>query len=365
MCGVKPFFLSYIIESAKFIMKAEEKLLLQKFLKGRCSDKELAQVKVLLEQPGVDGVLDELITIQSGEQWYGTLEPDQALLDLTARKKAEAAKRFAEGKSSQPELKKRWLFGRLNILQHAAIWAGVILVGTLAVWQYKNVVHHTEQVAYVERVNSKGLPLRYVLPDSSEVFLGAASSLRYPENFKGDTREIELQGEAFFQVNRNPEKPFIIHTGNVQTKVLGTSFKVEAFGQNPIVVSVATGKVGVSQHTGNTSKTLALLTPGKQVIWDQQKQVASEHNVDIYSLESWKTGDLSFEEQPLSAIVGEIQRRFGVKIHFADATLAETRVSVTFPAGKPIENVMYILSETGRFSYQTTDNLVYKIYPKK
>lgn len=346
-------------------MKVEDKLLLQKFLEGQCSEKELAQVKQLLEQPGAHELLDELITLQSGVQWNTAFEPDQELADLTARKKAAAAELFkANGHYKQQDTGKSRSPVRLMFLRYAAVWAGIIIIGTLALWQNRDLWKKGEQIVYVEQVNPNGLPIRYVLPDSSEVFLGAGSSLRYPQSFKDATREIELHGEAFFQVTRNPEKPFIIHTENIQTRVLGTSFKVEAFANAPIVVSVATGKVGVSQHTDKINNMLALLTPGRQVTWDRQRQTASERDIDVSVLENWKAGDLSFEEQPVSVVAEELQRRFDVKIEFIAKEVASNKVSVVFPATKPIGNMMHILSETGRFSYKTTDNKVFKIYKK-
>lgn len=341
-------------------MKAEDKLLLQKFLEGHCSEEELVQVGLLLGQPGAHELLDELITLQSGEQWHAAFEPDQELLDLTARKKAEAAKRFAVGRHEKQTVK------RLNILRYAAMWAGLILVGMLALWQYeKSVRRKNEQVVYVERVNPKGLPVRYVLPDSSVVFLGAGSKLSYPAHFRDGIRDIRLEGEAFFEVTHHSKQPFIIRTGDIHTQVLGTSFKVTAFDGVPLEVAVATGKVGVSDNKGSKSRELAKLTPGMKIRYDSRTDQTSLGKVDVYSLENWKAGDLSFEEQPISAIVQDFQRRFDVKIDFADKEVAGNRVSVTFPANKPIGSMMHILSETGRFSYESTDSRSFKIYKYK
>src|SRR6202000_336004 len=89
------------------------------------------------------------------------------------------------------------------------------------------------------------------LSDSTIVYLGPDSKINFPGRFNGKTRELNLEGEAFFQVKKDHQHPFIIHTGDVSTTVLGTSFKITAFKGEPLTVSVATGKVRVDEKQKN------------------------------------------------------------------------------------------------------------------
>jgi len=171
-----------------------------------------------------------------------------------------------------------------------------------------------------------------------------------------------LKGEAFFQVKNNPSMPFIIHTGEIHTLVLGTSFKVQAFDGQPLVVSVSTGKVMVSLHNDGQAKTLAFLTPGLKVTWNSLTCKAIQDSVDIFNLNQWKSGNMVFEEQTMEQIASELQRRYAVKIDIIDKEISGNQVSGTFPAVKTIDKVMNTLEIAGKFRYKTIDNKSFKIY---
>ena len=253
---------------------------------------------------------------------------------------------------------------RLHFMRYAAVWAGIIMIAGFTLWQFTK-PGVKDQIAFIERTNIKGRPVRYMLPDSSSVYLGAGSKLRYSNDFNGDIREIELLGEAFFQVKHDASKPFIIHTGEIQTQVLGTSFKVQAFKSHPVFVAVATGKVGVSRQDRKSSRTLALLEPGHTLTWNGKTGKAVEGTVEIYSLEQWKSGELVFEEQPMEQIALELQRRYSVQIEFLDKSIEDNQVSGTFPADRSVERVMNTLAVAGKFQYKTDDHKTFKIYRNK
>jgi ferric-dicitrate binding protein FerR (iron transport regulator) len=232
-----------------------------------------------------------------------------------------------------------------------------MVLGASAVWQVQKMTQQ-EHTAFVEKCNLQTVPAMYRLPDSSTVYLGPGSTLHYPAHFKGNTRELELKGEGFFEVTPDRDKPFILHTGAIQTRVLGTSFKVEAVDGQPLVVSVATGKVSVSTPT----KELALLTPGRKITWyDTSKQaIAGQANIQV--LEQWKTGEMVFEEQTMEQIARELQKRYRVLFVFINKGIADKTFSGTFSSAKPIDKILKTLSIAGRFHYERTGNRVINIY---
>ncbi|NGF55556.1 DUF4974 domain-containing protein [Parapedobacter sp. SGR-10] len=340
----------------------EKKQLLRKYLDGGCSEEELRQVVLLRAQPGIEKLWDELITERSGSDWASVSQPSQRILDITAKRKAELLAKIDETEDIDRKKNDERPLRKIRILRYAAIWAGFIMFASITLWQVKRSSTGSEIAATIEKTNPQGVPVRYVLPDSSEVFLGAGSTLHYPEYFIGDAREIQLAGEAFFQVAHNPDKPFIIHTGHIRTKVLGTSFKVEALDGQEVMVAVATGKVDVSSVADGQTKSLALLTPGLKVTWNGQNGKAVQSKADIASLEQWKAGDMIFDEQLLGRVAGELERRYGVQIVFRDKDLANSRVGGTFSAGEPVTSILKMLSVVGEFSYENKDDKTFTIY---
>ena len=353
-------FLRHTLRTTTPIMQAEDKKLLEKFLYGTCTTQEKQRVQELLTLPGAEEILQEL-TLQ---EWNNPAQTDAQLDTLMGSWKEKLHSRIASAEDHTITVHE--LIPRKSLYMHryAAVWIGLLVIGTLALLQLQK-FSSSENITYIHYSNTKKIPVKYLLPDSSEVYLGSGSQMSYPTDFTGDTRELSLQGEAFFQVKHDGKKPFIIHTGEIHTQVLGTSFKVQAFKGQPTVVAVATGKVGVSRKTSKSSQTLALLTPGHTVTWNAKTGKATTGEVNLLSLQKWKVGDMVFEEQTMASIALELQRRYGVNIYFMDKQVAENEVSGTFPADKPIVKIMNILAAAGKFRYETSNQNKFKIYKTK
>lgn len=342
--------------------------LLRKFLAGHCTDEELVQVQALLEQQEAQDILDEMMQDQTAEEWHNPPEADEAMQKRISLRQAEMRERIAatEKQHGLPAGDTKHPTILMKFMRYAAVWAGILLTASLAFWQLKKTTFKDKAITYIEKINKQGIPVRYVLPDSSTVYLAAASSLKYPERFTGTERTIQLQGEAFFDVTSDAEKPFIIHTGDVQTRVLGTSFKVSAFAGEPLEVAVVTGKVGVSVHTGNERKELAVLTPGLKVTWNSKTSKTSKGFTDIAGLTQWKTGELIFKEHRIGRVALELERRYGIKLRFEDEETKNYQVSGTFSPEEPITSVLDMLAFVGKFKYRHSMNSnTFTIYKSK
>lgn len=339
-------------------MKVADKELLLKFLENKCTLEENVRVQELLKQPGVQAVLEEM----TRAAWDNPGLSDEELRPVLI---ASKEKFFARVKASRNQFMKishpinSWRF-----LQHAAVWVGVLVVAGALVW-LGTTTSVQRNIQYVQQMNSHEQPEMFILPDSSKVFLGVASRICYPSGFKGDTREVELTGEAFFDVKRNPEKPFIVRANNVETKVLGTSFKIESFQDQPLIVSVATGRVEVSRYSNNEKKQIALLTPGRSVSWNEATSEVKRDEVDVESFAQWTNGNLVFNHKTMQEIAGELKRRFGVNIDFVDQKIAREEITGVFPKGKPVSEIMQTLSVVGGFSYEITGLNMYKVYTEE
>ncbi len=183
---------------------------------------------------------------------------------------------------------------------------------------------------------------RYLtLPDGSVVVLRANSHLRYPQQFTGRTREVTLEGEAYFDITHNAAKPFIIHTGNVKTTVLGTAFNISAYpGTKKIIVSVTRGKVKVEHK----QQLISVLTKDEQVSYSAETTEAAKAVVNATTLVTdWTKQDMIFEETPFDQTLQLLSRRYGVDIKFKKDKLKNCRIKAFFNGTEPLEKVLEVL----------------------
>lgn len=335
----------------------KEKTLIRKYLNHNCTPEEMKEVKRLMLVPGTQQIFDELLS----ENWTG-LEAEENTDQPHLQEKLQQFYKKLEGEEMQrleeqeeDEVIVRSVKQR-NYLRYAAVLAVIFLgLGTYGILQFKK-TPVAEQVAMREIQNPCGQRSRILLPDSSAVYLGAGSRINFPEQFGASSRQVELEGEAFFEITKDSRKPFIVHTGNVQTRVLGTSFKIDAFKNRPLTVAVATGKVRVDEYINETGKSLAILTPGQKVTYDQGMIKTATTEVDEIS--GWKAARLVFHNQSLKEITTELERWYNVEISFDNKGKAKEKISVVLQADVPLNKIMKILAATGHFKYHLTSRNV-------
>jgi len=338
-------------------LENKEKTLLRKYIDEQCTPGELEQVKNIMLRPDIQRLFDEIL-----DEHFVALNPQkdtgQSRLDqLLGKFNTRLQKTQIDTNITQPEkVRPVRVFQIKKYLPYAAIWA--LIVFGFFIYRFVNVKNElvTQRVATHEIVNPYGQRSKIILPDSSEVFLGAGSKLTIPEKFTDNLREISLQGEAFFQVTKNPKKPFVIHTGTVQTRVLGTSFKIEAFKNKPLTVSVVTGKVRVDDYTGNIHTSLAVLTPGQKVTYNNGQAIAGKAGIE--ETRSWKDGRQAFNQQALHDITDVLERWYNVKFDYITAKKAEEKISVILNSDRPLANIMKVLSATGHFKYEINGKII-------
>jgi len=190
-----------------------------------------------------------------------------------------------------------------------------------------------------------------VLPDKSEVALNQNTKVTYPSQF-GNERRIQLSGEAFFDVTKNSEKPFIIEVNSVCVQVVGTSFLVSENKDKSVTVVVKTGKVAV--YTKGSTDTV-FVTPGERVDVSQS-QVAKSINSEKNYI-SWKTKVFEFHDQELQTVIQQINSSYYSQIQIADKELQHCRVSVSFK-DKTIEQIIEILQMTLDITVEKQDGII-------
>ncbi len=222
-------------------------------------------------------------------------------------------------------------------------------------------------VALVEKNNSKGTKSVLELGDGTKIWLNADSKLQYPSVFKGNTREVSLSGEAFFDVSKNAAKPFIIHLSNGTVNVLGTSFNIRAYdNENKVETSVATGKVAFIpryQDTGKKQDTL-FITPDRKLkyIYTAEELVISPSSA--IEDKAWTEGKLIFKSMTWEDIGMELERSFGKKIVFDDDEIKKLRLTGSFQ-NNTLDEILYYLAKTADFDYEIRDQDVKIFYSSK
>lgn len=193
-----------------------------------------------------------------------------------------------------------------------------------------------------------------ILPDGSKVLLNAGSTLRYPPAFRGRTREVYLSGEGYFDIHHDPRQPFIVHTGNVKTVVLGTAFDIKAFpGQPNVVVTVTRGRVRVENET----KMLGILTRDEQLtVTNDQGDHPTKQLVKPEEVMSWKADDILFDDEPVSEVVVELQKRFAVSIQLQNPALGNCRVTASFLHHETAEEIIKVISGINHMQYRVDED---------
>ena len=195
------------------------------------------------------------------------------------------------------------------------------------------------------------------LPDGTSVTLNHYSTLTYPERFKTDNREVELNGEAYFEVSKDKKHPFIVQTDAVDVRVLGTHFNVDAYRDSRDVrTTLLTGSVAVSNKSNSEHM---ILKPNEIAIYNKvEKKLTRKLLVDATDEISWRHGELIFDDVPLSDIARKLSNSFGTTIQITDSALQNYRISARFPNGEDLETILSVLQDAGYFNYSHDNNQI-------
>jgi ferric-dicitrate binding protein FerR (iron transport regulator) len=210
--------------------------------------------------------------------------------------------------------------------------------------QTKQVAQNTNRISDTTKPNHKLI----TLPDGSTVLLNNNSKLHFPQSFSGNTREVTLSGEAYFDIEKDPSKPFIIHTGKVKTVVLGTAFNIRAYpDESAVTVTVARGKVKVETE----KKILGIILPNQQISFNTSTRESIQNEVLAESVIIWKQKDMVFDNITFAEAADMISKRYGVEINFANSKLKNCRFNASFLNENQIEQVLKVICDLNKANY--------------
>jgi transmembrane sensor len=195
-----------------------------------------------------------------------------------------------------------------------------------------------------------GQKTQLTLADGSSIWVNSGSELKYPKVFNGKTREVYLSGEAYFDIQHDASKPFIIHTGKVLTTVLGTAFNIDANElRHTVVVTVTRGKVGVTDG----DHTLGIITPNQQISYNQVTNQHTQNNVDAKRVIAWQQSYIHFSDITFADAAAQLQQRFKVKISFANDKVKNCRFTGTALKEEKLGSILKIICAFNNATYQT------------
>ena len=189
------------------------------------------------------------------------------------------------------------------------------------------------------------------LPDGSVVTVNAGSRLTYPQSFRGSTREVELQGEAYFKVRHDASHPFIVKAGKVSTKVLGTEFNVRTYSPQDVHVTLLQGRVLVS-----SASSAKYLKPGEDASLHGGGLVV--RSVDTEEFTAWKDGDFYFDNVSLLTVAKEIGKWYNVSVIFQSPEKMHTRLFFAAPRDGGIEELLEVLNSLNKAKFIYHDGQV-------
>lgn len=279
------------------------------------------------------------IKFQRQEDW---LESKAAIYARVMEKSRHAAnKKFSKKSSSS--------CGSFIIFKVAAslvivFFLSLILLNLSTVKEPK--LQKATAIAYKTKMTKRGEKLTLMLPDGSKVILNSESSLRYRASFNKQ-REVQLKGEAYFEVERDTLKPFIVNTGEVKTEVLGTSFNVNYSPVNGMVqVAVTDGKVAVSSAQINEK---FYLLPTEVLTCEMAKFKRSNFNEEL--LLGWKDGILAFENAGMEEITSRLSSWYDVDFEIRGNTKLKRKYSGKFK-NRTLRNVLEGISYSSNFKFK-------------
>jgi ferric-dicitrate binding protein FerR (iron transport regulator) len=279
-------------------------------------------------------------------------KPDFERLFLTIQEKTRTGKSEMSARTDFlireiDDLKLRNRTLRKRMLSVLSIAAGIILILSTVTMSLVN----RDQVfkkTYTENIAPRGQKSQVVLPDGTKVFLNSGSMIRYDNTFGRKYRNIDLAGEAYFEVSRHEKLPFIISTDDVSITVVGTKFNVTAYPEdNTVETIVSEGKVSVAQKNGSSA---VMLSANQKATFHKGTGLLLMNDVNSAIYSSWKEDMLIFDNENFADVIKKLERWYDVSIHVAGTDSIIDRYTLTIKS-ESLREVLELISLTTNIDY--------------
>jgi len=271
--------------------------------------------------------IEELISGRLNQNFEGQI--DEAAKAISEIESIDSNRAYFE---VQSRLKKKgrfmFLLNSLSRIAAVLFIPLLIITGTLLYRQLN--IKENQQFAMQKITSPSGVRSQVTLPDGSNVWLNAESTITFKVPFDKKSRDVSLTGEAYFDVQKNPGVPFVVSTGVVNVRVLGTKFNYRAFEkENNIEIVLVEGKVSLNTD-GEKRENEVIMNPGDRAVFDKTSNLTKVTNENIEKYIAWHTGKLIFDETLMPEVAVQIGRWFGVDVVIADSKINNYRITTTF-----------------------------------
>ena len=196
-----------------------------------------------------------------------------------------------------------------------------------------------------------------VLADGTEVFLNSLSQFKYPVQFVGENREVELTGEAYFIVAKDQQKPFLVKTNGIDVAVVGTSFNINAYEETGnVVTTLVEGKVNL--HLNNQNTGTYTLVPDEQAVFTVSLGNMKVRKVDVSLFTEWRNGQLIFHNNRLEDIMNTLIRWYSVEVFYLDPGVKDIKFSGNLNRYEDISSILDIIQATEKVNIKINKNAI-------
>ena len=200
------------------------------------------------------------------------------------------------------------------------------------------------------------------LPDGTIAYLNAGSRLIYPSFFDGKTKEVFLFGEGYFEVNHDPDRPFIVKTKELVVEALGTKFNLSAYASDKIIETVLLeGKVRIIETGFHLLKNEYILEPNQKAAFDRESNEIKITQVDVMNYVAWHEGYLNFDASDLNRVIKKIERYYKIQINLEDPMLGVKKITGKLELIDDQEKVLNVLAKTASAELIKINNTTYMI----
>lgn len=283
------------------------------------------------DKHSIDRTLDNTATPEEARQvirWFSTPEGSRyfsSLMDEDMEKIQPGCEELYAERSIPTDEMYQFIMKKIRLQQRKRIIfrAAAILIPLLLFlgqfWYIDKRIDLFADSGYEEIYVPKGERMQLIFQDGSKAMLNAETRIKYPRKFGFSERKVELEGEAFFEVSPNKNRPFIVDLKEVNVKVLGTTFDVKAYATDPdIFVSLETGKVALA----NSGRPLAHLQPGEKATYNRKTGVCKISRPEyIEDNSSWKKNQIVFNNTPLAEVIATLSRWYNVEFAITDSSV--------------------------------------------
>ena len=318
--------------------------IIEQFLQGKYSIEERKNLNGWLKELPSDKA-DQFLKA-FGEE-IDAMEGEK-LQEFTQKLKAKPGFQKVTAKKYGKEIKLNVFRNLRKIAASAVILIGV---GLLAFLYFKN----AENVMAVQEISvPKGAKQKLKLPEGTVIWLSGGTVFKYPEKFTDGKREVELTGEAYFDVAHLKEMPFRVKTGSIITEVLGTEFNVNAMEKDSLIqISLVEGKVKVIQK----DKKENILHPDQQLVYNKNTAIAKVQPFDVLKVAGWKDNILVFENELLKTCIQKLEDRYKVKIALENNSIEKCRLTTVLRT-ETLQQVLLLLEHNFDITYQFENGIV-------